>query len=79
MNNDMDKRTGIHAGMVRLLLSLCLLVGMASASDAAVTHIYQGAYTQPSKILYTWDGKHLYQGAYAQPSKVLYTWDGKHV
>ena len=39
-------------------------------------HIYHGAYTYSSEILYTWDGKHLYRGPYAYSSEILFTLEG---
>ena len=59
-----------------LLTALLTLISLTAMSQV---HIYHGAYTYSSEILYTWDGKHLYRGSYAYSSEILYTWDGKHL
>ena len=42
----------------------------------ASNHIYSGAYTYSSNILYTFDGKHVYTGAYDYSSNIVCTFDG---
>ncbi|MDE6310113.1 MAG: hypothetical protein K2L81_07975, partial [Muribaculaceae bacterium] len=64
---------------MRRITTLLIILISAVTMASAVTHIYLGANTYPSKILYTWDGKHLYAGPNAYSSKILYTRDGKHL
>lgn len=65
--------SSLTRGLLTALLTLISLTAMSQV------HIYHGAYTYSSEILYTWDGKHLYKGPYAYSSEILYTWDGKHL
>ena len=68
-----------------LLVALMMLAapfiatGNETLSDGQDSHIYKGANTYSSSILYTWDGKHLYSGSYPYSSKIILTWDGRHI
>ena len=62
--------TSPSRGLLTALLTLISLTAMSQV------HIYHGAYTYSSEILYTWDGKHLYRGPYAYSSEILFTLDG---
>mgnify|MGYP004445339625 FL=1 len=52
-----------------LLLTLTLFMGLFSS---AKVHIYSGANTYYSDIMYTWDGKHVYSGANTYYSDMMY-------
>ena len=47
-------------------------------SIMADTYIYRGRYTNPSEIIYTWDGKNLYKGRYPNSSEIINVYDGKY-
>lgn len=64
--------------MRRSILIFILLISSV-LTLSAVTHIYSGANTYSSNILYTWDGKHLYSGSNAYASSIIATFDGKHL
>ena len=70
-------KTNERQMMRRYLITACLLV-MAMVAYAQ-GHIFKGASTYTSDILYTWDGKRLYRGNSTYQSDTVLTYDGKHV